>query len=83
MPIWSDTGLLEDKFKFIQCSEIYALRSTKELNILEVPRTKCISYGVRAFSASGAHQWNFLPNKSDVKKILLLFKKSLKTLLFK
>ena len=33
---------LKKKFNFTQCSERYALRSTQELNILEVPKTKCI-----------------------------------------
>ena len=44
------------KKNFTQCSERYALRSTKELNMLEVPKTKCITYGDRAFSAYGACQ---------------------------
>ena len=47
---------LKKKFNFTQSSERYALISTKELNMLEVPKTKCISYGDRAFSAYGAHQ---------------------------
>ena len=51
------------KFKFTQCSEKYVLRSTKELNMLEVPKTKCISYEDRVFSAYGAHQWNHLPRQ--------------------
>ena len=70
---------MKKKFNFTQCSEGYVLRSTKELNMLEVPRTKCISYGDRAFSAYDAHQWNFLPNEL---RILQCLKESLKTLLF-
>ena len=59
------------------------LRSTKESNTLEVPKTKCISYGDRAFSAYGAHQWNLLPSELRCKEDSPTFKKSLKTLLFK
>ena len=73
---------LKEKFNFKQSSERYGLRSTKESNMLEVPKTKCISYGDKAFSAYGAHQWNLLPNVSDVKKIVEL-SRSLTTLLFK
>ena len=58
MPVGNGTGLLVEKFNFTQCSERYVLRSTKKLNMLEVPKTKCISYRDRAFSVYGAHQWN-------------------------
>ena len=39
------TDYLKKKFNFKQSSERYALRSTKESNMLEIPKTKCISYG--------------------------------------
>ena len=74
---------LKKNFNFTQCSERYALRSTEELNMLEVPKTKCISCGDRAFSAYGAHQWNLYQANSHVKKIMQLLKKGLKTMLFK
>ena len=74
---------LKKKFNFTQSSERYALRSTKELNMLEVQKTKCISYGDRAFSAYCAHQWNLLPSELRCKEDIPTFKKNLKTLLFK
>ena len=74
---------LKKKFNITQCSERYVLRSTKELNMLEVPKTKCISYGDRAFSAYGACQWNPLPSKCRCEEDIVTFKKSLKSLLFK
>ena len=73
---------LKQEFNFTQSSKRYALRSTKELNMLDIPKTKCISYGERAFSAYGAHQWNLLPSKLRCKEDIPTFKKSLKTLLF-
>ena len=69
---------LKKKFNFTQCNERYVLRSTKELNMLEVPKTKCISYGDRAFSAYGACQWNLLPSKLRCEEDIATFKKSLK-----
>ena len=69
---------LKKKYNFKQSSEGYALRSTKESNMLEVPKTKCISYGDRAFSVYGAHQWNLLPSELRCKEDIPTFKKSLK-----
>ena len=69
---------LKKKFNFTQCSERYVLRSTKELNMLEVPKTKCSSYRDRAFSAYGAHQWNLLPSELKCEEDIATFKKSLK-----
>ena len=70
---------LKKKFNFTQSSERYGLRSTKELNMLEAPKTKCITYGDRAFSAYGAHQEGiFYQVNSDVKKIVQLLRKVLK-----
>ena len=68
---------LKKKFNFTQSSERYALRSTKELNMLEVPKTKCISYGDRAFSAYGAHHCILLPSELRCKDDIPTFKKSL------
>ena len=51
--------------------------------MLEVPKTKCISYGDRTFSTYGAHQWNLLPSELRCKEDSSAFMKSLKTLLFK
>ena len=74
---------MKKKCNFTQCSEGYVRRSTKELNMLEVPKTKCISHGDRAFSVYGAHQWNLLPSELRCEEDIATFKKSLKTLLFK
>ena len=46
--------------------------------MLEVPKTKCISYGDRAFSAYGAHQWNLLPSELRCKEDISTLRKVLK-----
>ena len=38
----------------------YTLRSEK-LRLLQVPKTNCKSFGVRAFAHSGPSLWNALP----------------------
>ena len=50
---------------------------------LVVPKTRCKTFGDRAFSKAGPVLWNSLPEK--IKKINLKdkFKKELKTFLFK
>ena len=74
---------LKKKFNFTQCRERYALRSTKEMDMLEVPKAKFISYRDRTFSTYGAHQWNILPRELRCEEEIATFKKSLITLLFK
>ena len=69
---------LQKKFNFKQSSERYVLGSTKELNMLEVPKTKCISYGDKAFSVYGAYQWNLSPSELRCKEDSPTFKKVLK-----
>ena len=59
---------------------LYHLRNQEQLI---VPRTRCKTFGDRAFSKSGPTLWNSLPE--SIKKITNLekFKKELKTFLFK
>ena len=66
---------LKKKFNFTQCSKRYVLRSSKELNVPEAPKTKLLVMGtehlVSIVHISGIfHQVN-----SDVNKILQLLKK--------
>ncbi len=57
-------------------------RSTK-LNLLAVPRTKCVTFGDRAFSVYAPTQWNKLP--LDIRSIdcVETFKSAVKTYLFR
>ena len=59
-----------------------SLRSN-DLTLLEVPRTKCKTFGDRAFAFAGPSKWNKLPLAIMTAKNLNTFKKHLKTFLFK
>ena len=59
-----------------------ALRSHDNMTLQE-PRTKMSTYGDRAFSASGAKLWNELPKELREIDSLTVFKRCLKTHLFK
>ena len=63
-------------------SEALNLRSN-DLTLLEVPRTKCKTFGDRAFAFAGPSKWNKLPLAIRTAKNLNTFKKHLKTFLFK
>ena len=58
-----------------------SLRS-EELFMLQVPRTRTVSFGDRAFSKAGPYLWNSLPTSIRLCEKLSTFKKSLKTYLF-
>jgi exonuclease III len=58
-----------------------ALRSTTRQD-LEVPRTKCKTFGDRSFSVSGPLLWNRLPMSIRNAESLDLFKSKLKTFMF-
>ena len=57
------------------------LRSNNQ-NYLDIPVTKCKSYGDRAFSVLGVRVWNILPLDIRNQPTLLSFRKLLKTELF-
>lgn len=57
------------------------LRSTGRL--LDIPRTKTLTYGNRAFSTVGPRLWNSLPADLKTAPSLNVFKANLKTHLFK
>ena len=57
------------------------LRSNDNL-LLEVPRTRLMSCGDRAFSVAGPKLWNSLPKDIKVLKTVNSFKSKLKTYLF-
>jgi len=60
----------------------YHLRSHDKL-LLAVPKTKCKTFGDRAFSKAGPELWNNLPLTLRQTTDLQKFKKDLKTYLFK
>ena len=57
-------------------------RSTK-LNLLAVPRTKCVTFGDRAFSVYAPTQWNKLPLDIWSIDCVETFKSAVKTYLFR
>ena len=58
------------------------LRSNAAQNYLDIPETKCKSYGDCAFSVLGARAWNMLLLDIRNQPTLLSFRKLLKTELF-
>ena len=59
----------------------YTLRSDN-LRLLQVPKTKCKSFGDRAFTHSGQSLWNALPLELRLISNIDCFKRRLKTYLF-
>jgi len=59
----------------------YHLRSDDKF-LLAVPKTKCKTFGDRAFSKTGPDLWNHLPFNLRKTTDLQKFKKGLKTYLF-
>ena len=64
-------------------SPVRCLRSAAEPMKLEVPRTKLVTAGDRAFKAAAPHLWNSLPVSIRTEKNIESFKKHLKTHLFR
>jgi len=60
---------------------VRTLRSSTK-SLLQVPSTKTITYGQRAFSSAGPRLWNSLPESLKTKNTIGSFKASLKTYLF-
>jgi hypothetical protein len=60
----------------------YGLRSKRELRLI-VPKSKCKTLGDRAFAHSAPVLWNNLPNYIREVTSIGIFKKTLKTYLFK
>ena len=58
------------------------LRSSSEL-LLAVPNYKLKTYGLNAFSVAAPTLWNNLPSQIRNSKSLSVFKKQVKTFLFK
>lgn len=63
-------------------SSQYSLRSN-DSSKLKVPKTKCSTLGDRSFAAIGPKLWNDLPDFIRKSETLAIFKKLLKTYLFK
>lgn len=64
-----------------KCVPARTLRSSTK-SLLQVPSTKTITYGQRAFSSAGPRLWNSLPENLKIKNTVSSFKASLKTHLF-
>jgi exonuclease III len=60
----------------------YALRSDTQ-NLLKVPRTKCKTFGDRAFAVAGPRVWNQLPLDIRTSATVDTFKNRLKTYFYK
>ena len=65
----------------IQQHRYLGLRSASKLNLV-VKRTKCVSFGDRAFSVYGPKQWNKLPDQIKQADTLSDFRQKLKAHLF-
>ncbi|GFR85675.1 reverse transcriptase-like protein [Elysia marginata] len=59
-----------------------SLRSSKDTNMLRVPRVNLKTYGERSFSYYGPVTWNEIPISVRHSTTLEIFKMSLKTFLF-
>lgn len=59
------------------------LRSADDPLTLDIPKTKLVTYGDRAFSVKAAVEWNKLPIEIRSSKSAKSFKKQLKTHMFK
>ena len=59
------------------------LRSNSNVLVLNVPKFKTKTYGPRAFAYAGPTLWNSLPNELKEVTSIELFRKNLKTLLFR
>ena len=70
---------LTQKLSYIPISK---LRSSNQ-NLLAIPRSNLRAYGDRCFSVAGPKLWNSLPKNIRMCDSLELFKKRLKTHLFK
>ena len=64
------------------CISSRSLRSSSQ-RLPSIPRTSLKTYGDRAFSAAGPRLWNGLPLSLRSSNTLTVFKKDLKTYLFK
>ena len=60
----------------------YNIRTLSDDNYLFVPRTKCVTFGDRAFSVAGPQLWNKLPPHIRSLTDINIFRKRLKTYLF-
>lgn len=61
----------------------YGLRSNSKILELDVPRTKRKTFADRSISVAGAKMWNALPNCIKESENLEIFKKNVKTYLFR
>ena len=71
---------ITDLIKPVQ--HIRTLRSSSKC-LLKVPKSNLVTYGDRGFSMAGPVLWNSLPEKLQKSKSLEIFKKGLKTHLFR
>ena len=67
---------------FLKPAANYALRSSAK-SLLVVPKVNCSTLGDRAFAHATAVLWNSLPLTIRTSSSLAIFKKQLKTFLFK
>ena len=70
--------MLQTKF----CAS-YKLRSNMSTDTLMIPKTKCKTFGDRAFAVVGPREWNSLPTYIRDIKNFDTFKQHLKTYYFK
>ncbi len=68
--------------EMMQFKDSLKTRSSKDKLLLQVPRTKCSTFGDRAFSVYGPRHWNKLPKHIRESDSVDSFKSSLKTHLF-
>ena len=72
-----------EKVKLVDYNNRYSLRSNEDSQKLEVPKTKCVTYGDRSFSFNATKYWNMLPHELWEQSSLNMFKKQLKTYLLR
>ena len=68
--------------EMMQCKNTIKTRSSKDKPLLQAPRTKCSTFGDRAFSVYGPRHWSKLPKHIRERDSVDSFKSSLKTHLF-
>ena len=69
--------------KLVDRNNRYSLNSNEDSQKLVVPKTKCVTNGDRSFSFNAAKYWNMFPHKLRQQSSLNMFKKQLKTYLFR
>ena len=66
----------------VKAASRYAVRTNNQL-LIQVPRTKCLTFGDRSFSVAGPKIWNGQPLDIKQSTSVDCFKSTLKTFLFR